>query len=413
MSKYKILVKLSGSIAAYKTAYLISKLVQNDFEVQTVATNSSLEFIGKATLEGLTGKPVLTDQYESGKMMSHINLMKWADLILVCPASANTINKMSNGIADNLVTSLFLAYNFDKPYLIAPAMNTAMYNHPTTKLSLQKLTDWGITVLPTESGHLACGDVGEGKLIEPDYIYERIIEALKSKKPFDKNRSKILVTGGATRENIDGVRFISNLSTGKTASTIADELAANGFSVTFLHGINSALPKNDIEMIPFTDFKDLQKNLLKLISENKYDAIIHAAAVSDYTIDKIHYDQKELKPSLNKKIESSKNLILTLKPTEKILDKIKAHSKNSQVVLFAFKFSDKNDFEQSKQMVKKLIHSSKADYVVLNHLFDRNKKDQQTNFHLFSDDKVISKSQTAKELSERIIEILKQKTEIK
>ena len=114
MLKSKILFKITGSIAAYKSAYLISKLVQNGFDMQTIVTSSALQFIGKATLEGLTGKPVLDDQYEDGKMMSHINLMKWADLIILWPASANTINKMANGIADNLVTSLFLAHSWDK-----------------------------------------------------------------------------------------------------------------------------------------------------------------------------------------------------------------------------------------------------------------------------------------------------------
>lgn len=153
MSKYKILFQISGSIAAYKSAYLISKLVQNNFEVQTVVTQSALQFIGKATLEGLTGKPVLMDTFEESNMMSHIELMKWADLIILAPASANTINKMANGIADNLVTSLFLAHKWDKPYLIAPAMNSAMFKHPATQKSLQTLIDWGIIVLPTDAGY--------------------------------------------------------------------------------------------------------------------------------------------------------------------------------------------------------------------------------------------------------------------
>src|SRR3989339_19375 len=126
MSNYKILIKLTGSIAAYKTAYLISKLVQSGHEVQTVATEAALRFVGKATLEGLSGRPVYTDTFAERKMMGHINLAKWADITLLAPASANTINKMANGIADNLVTSLFLAHDWSKPYLVVPAMNTAM-----------------------------------------------------------------------------------------------------------------------------------------------------------------------------------------------------------------------------------------------------------------------------------------------
>ncbi|MCK9211489.1 MAG: phosphopantothenoylcysteine decarboxylase, partial [Ignavibacteriaceae bacterium] len=123
MSNYKILFKITGSIAAYKSAYLISILVQNGFEVKVVATDYALKFIGKATLEGLTGNKVFTDSFEEGEMMSHINLNKWADLTIICPATANTINKLAAGIADNLLTSLFLAHDRNKPYLIAPAMN--------------------------------------------------------------------------------------------------------------------------------------------------------------------------------------------------------------------------------------------------------------------------------------------------
>src|SRR4030043_2048298 len=132
MSKYKILLKITGSIAAYKSAYLISKLVQNNCEVKVAAIDSALKFIGKATLEGLTSYPVYTDSFEEGQMMSHINLVKWADLTLIAPATANTINKIAAGISDNLVSSLFLAHARKKPYLIAPAMNTAMYEHPAT-----------------------------------------------------------------------------------------------------------------------------------------------------------------------------------------------------------------------------------------------------------------------------------------
>ncbi|MBK7229255.1 MAG: bifunctional phosphopantothenoylcysteine decarboxylase/phosphopantothenate--cysteine ligase CoaBC [Ignavibacteriales bacterium] len=220
MLKSKILFNISGSVAAYKSAYLVSKLVQNDYDVQVVMTEASQKFIGKATLEGLTGKPVLIDHFEDGKMMNHINLMKWADIIILCPASANTISKMANGIADNLVTSLFLAHTWDKPYLIVPAMNTAMFNHPSTQESLTKLKNWGVEILPTDEGYLACGDTGKGKLLDPEKIYDLLINyfQVNNKK---KVKGNILITSGATREYLDGVRFISNMSTGKTASTIA------------------------------------------------------------------------------------------------------------------------------------------------------------------------------------------------
>ena len=141
-------------------------------------------------------------------MMSHIELTKWADLTIVIPADANTINKFANGIADNLVTLLFIAQDFSKPYLIAPAMNTNMFKHPATQKSLKTLEKWGVKVLPTASGYLACGDEGVGKLMEPDKIYDAIINELTKA---NSKRKKILITGGGTKENIDGVRYIVNL----------------------------------------------------------------------------------------------------------------------------------------------------------------------------------------------------------
>jgi phosphopantothenoylcysteine decarboxylase/phosphopantothenate--cysteine ligase len=179
MSKSKILFQLSGSIACYKSAGIISKLVQNGFEVQTVCTRSAAEFIGPATLEGLTGKKVFTDLFESGQLMDHIKLSQWADLAILCPATAQSIASLSLGLAQDCISTLFLAYDFKKPYLIAPAMNQAMFNHPATQEHLSKLEKWGVHVLPTDVGHQACGDVGPGRLLEPDLIYESIVTALR------------------------------------------------------------------------------------------------------------------------------------------------------------------------------------------------------------------------------------------
>jgi phosphopantothenoylcysteine decarboxylase/phosphopantothenate--cysteine ligase len=168
----KILVQLSGSIAAYKSCYLISKLVQAGHEVKTVATKGALEFVGAATLEGLSGSPVFHDIYEEGRMMDHIHLAKWADLSILAPASANTINRLAQGLADDVVGTLFLAWDLKKkPYLVAPAMNQQMMDHPATKEALSKLEGWGAHVLPSGDGHQACGDTGLGRLLEPDQLF--------------------------------------------------------------------------------------------------------------------------------------------------------------------------------------------------------------------------------------------------
>lgn len=407
MLKSKILFKISASIAAYKSAYLISKLMQNGFEVQTVMTNSALQFIGKATLEGLTGKPVLIDHFEDGKMMNHINLMKWADLIIFCPASANTINKMANGIADNLVTSLFLAHSWDKPYLIAPAMNTAMYKHPATQESLTRLKKWGVDILPTDSGYLACGDIGEGKLFDPDKIYDHIIKILSIKEN-EFPKGNILITSGATREYIDGVRFITNLSTGKTASSIANILLENNYKVTYLHGVNSIIPKGKSINVEYRDFENLNNNIEALLKQNHFDCIIHAAAVSDYTIDKINSNNSTLNKSINSKINSGiDNLTINLKPTPKIVDKLKSLSVNKNVILFAFKFSASDNFEESKNRVKKLFDHSSADYIILNNLQDRDKKDSQTNFMVFNKNELVTNVADATQLAKTIEQLIK------
>jgi len=408
MLKSKILFKISGSIAAYKSAYLISKLVQNGFDVQTVVTSSSLQFLGKATLEGLTGKPVLDDQYEDGKMMSHINLMKWADLIILCPASANTINKMAKGIADNLVTSLFLAHSWDKPYLIAPAMNTAMYKHPATQESLERLKDWGVDILPTDSGHLACGDIGEGKLFDPENIYGHIVNVLNNKNENSNSEKSILITAGATRESIDGVRFITNLSTGRTAASIADHLISSGYKIIYLHGINTLIPTNKSKNIQYRDFENFKETLNELLESNYYDAVIHLAAISDYTVDEIKSTELSLSRSGKGKLDSGiSSLTLNLKPTSKIVDEIKSISKNKGVILFAFKFSGSSSIDESKKEVDRLFQHSKADFVVLNHLQDRTKNEIQTNYHIFNKSSLLKNVENSTQLAIEIEQIIK------
>lgn len=170
----RILFCLTGSIACFKACSLISKLVQKGFEVQCVATDSALKFVGEATLEGLTGKPVFKNAYEPGKMMDHIHLNKWADLTLLCPASANMINKLAAGLGDDVVSTLLLAHDFEKPLWVVPAMNKNMYSHPATKKSLDTLKSWGVRLIDTDHGHQACGDVGFGRMRDTEDILKEI-----------------------------------------------------------------------------------------------------------------------------------------------------------------------------------------------------------------------------------------------
>ncbi len=173
-SKARILFNLSGSIACYKACEVVSQLVQKDCEVKIACTPAALNFVGRATLEGLTGQPVFDGLFTPGAAMEHINLNKWADLCVLCPATADVLNKMAAGLGDDAVTALFLAFDFKKPYLVAPAMNQAMWAHPATKRSLETLRGWGVDVIAPGTGRQACGDVGQGRMAEPEDVLAAI-----------------------------------------------------------------------------------------------------------------------------------------------------------------------------------------------------------------------------------------------
>jgi len=173
-SKGKILFQLTGSIACYKACNVVSKLVQEGFDVKTVCSQNALKFIGKSTLEGLTHNAVYVDTFEDRSALEHIALTKWLDLAIICPATANIINKLAAGIGDDYISTVFLAFDFSKPYLIAPAMNQNMWAHPATRRSTGILKDWGVKILGTGTGYQACGDKGAGRLLEPEAIYTEI-----------------------------------------------------------------------------------------------------------------------------------------------------------------------------------------------------------------------------------------------
>ncbi len=413
MSKSKILLKITGSIAAYKSAYLISKLMQNNYEVKVVATPSALEFIGKATLEGLTGNVVYTDSFQEGEMMSHINLVKWADITVVAPATANTINKLASGIGDNILSALFLAHDWSKPYLIAPAMNTAMYNHPATQGSLKKLKEWGAEILPTDTGYLACGDEGEGKLLDPDKIYEQINEIINKKNPGNSNSLNVLITSGGTSESIDGIRYLSNLSTGNTGTSIANHFINKGYNVTYLHSVDAKLPNGVFKDIQFTDFKNLNDKLKDILNTETYDVVFHLAAVSDFSLSGITIGDEKLKFPLEEKLSSkAEEISLHLKSNFKILDKIKEYSGNERLCLVSFKFTNEKSEENKKEKVLKQLNNSKSDFVVLNDFGDR-EDNVQKNFKIFDDNGKITNVQTVNELSEKLESLINEKMKTK
>lgn len=382
MSKSKILFMMTGSIACYKACHIISRLVQNNCELQVIATPSALQFVGNATLEGLTGKPVISDMYAMGNVMDHIHLMRWADAIVVAPATANFINKAAQGVGDDLVQTLFLAHDFKKPFLIAPAMNTSMYQHPVTQKSLASLKQMGLQILDTASGILACGEEGWGKLLDPDLIVKITLESLDkykgtaptadaTPKASTLSKVKVLITAGGTQEPIDTVRVISNLSSGRTGIALAEYMTQMGFDVTLLQAHGS--PKTDLVHRKdfFTSFASLDEKMKNYLSSEDYTHVIHAAAVSDYSVDSIEVHGQRYRPFELKKVSSDENsMSIHLKRNHKIVDRLKDYSRNKNLQVIAFKLTSHASAEERQAAVKKLFTSSHADYVVHNDLTD-------------------------------------------
>ena len=178
-----ILFQLTGSIACFKACDLLSRLAKRGMAMQTVASAGALRFVGAATLEGITGRPPFTDLYEAGRTMDHIRLARWADLALLCPATANSINRLAAGVADDPIGALFLAWELErKPYLVAPAMNATMWEHPATRAAREKLAGFGARLLPVGDGRLACGEQGEGRLLEVDQLESLVLAALDGRR---------------------------------------------------------------------------------------------------------------------------------------------------------------------------------------------------------------------------------------
>lgn len=179
----KILFQLTGSIACFKACELISRLVKRGAAVETVASEGALRFVGAATLEGLTGRRPFTDLYEAGRTMDHIRLARWADVALLCPATANSLNRLAAGLADDAIGALFLAWEIaSKPWLIAPAMNATMWDHPASRASRERLAGFGARILPVGEGRLACGEQGDGRLLEVDELEKYVFQALEARR---------------------------------------------------------------------------------------------------------------------------------------------------------------------------------------------------------------------------------------
>ncbi len=355
----KILLGICGSIAAYKSAYLTRSLIEKGAEVKVVMTSSATTFITPLTLSTLSKNPVLVDfiHENDDSWNNHVELGLWADVILMAPATANTIAKMAGGICDNLLLAVYLSARC--PILIAPAMDVDMWNHPATQKNIATLNKNGNTIIDVAKGELASGLIGEGRMAEFDDILSAIEKMVKKNSSQKLNRlagKKALVTAGPTSESIDPVRFISNHSSGKMGIALAETLAQNGTEVILVRGpspLNGDHPL--IRQVNVTSAEEMYDACMKEMK--KTDIFILAAAVADYT---------PQTTSKNKLKKENGNLEITLSRTKDIAKEIGQAISGGQK-LIGFALETDNEIENAK----KKLTSKNMDLIVMNSLNDK------------------------------------------
>ena len=344
-----IILGVTGSIAAYKTASLASMLVKQKADVTVIMTQNAANFINPITFETLTGNKCLVDTFDRNFefQVEHVSLAKQADVVLVAPASANVIAKVAHGIADDMLTTTLLACTC--PKIFAPAMNTRMYQNPIVQDNMKTLAHYGMEVITPASGYLACGDTGEGKMPEPEVLYEYLIKALT---PKDMSGKKVLVTAGPTQEKMDPVRYISNHSTGKMGYAIARAAMMRGADVTLVSGKVNLQPPMGVRVIPVVSAADMAQAVKETAAEQ--DIIIKAAAVADYR-PAVTSDEK-----LKKKDDE---LSVALERTEDILAYLGTHRRDGQF-LCGFSMETEHMVENSRAKLEK----KNIDMIVANNL---------------------------------------------
>ena len=344
-----VVIGVTGSIAAYKIATLCSMLKKRGANTTVIMTKNALNFINPITFETLTGNKCLVDTFDRNFQydVEHVELAKAADVFLIAPASANVIAKAANGLADDMLTTTFIATECAK--LVSPAMNTRMYNNQITQDNMAKLEHYGIKVIKPATGYLACGDVGEGKMPEPEELLEHIIYAITEK---DLVGKKILVTSGGTKEKLDPVRFITNNSTGKMGFAIARAAYLRGAEVTLVYGNVSVPVPIGPKAVKIDSAADMAEAIKEVYKEQ--DIIIKAAAVADYTPETV---------SSEKVKKSDDDMSLPLKRTEDILGFLGKNRRNGQV-LCGFSMETEHMLENSQKKLEK----KNVDMIVANNV---------------------------------------------
>ena len=393
----KILLIICGGISAYKSLELIRLFKKQGAKIKTILTKGAKEFVTPLSVTSLSQEKIYDDLFkpENEIEMDHISLSRWADLILVAPATANTISKLSNGSSDDLASTVILASN--KDIFLTPAMNVRMWEHPSSKENLAKLKSYGYRIIGPEIGDMACGEFGEGKMTEPKDILQEVkiyFDNLNKNKKF-----KALVTAGPTKEYIDPVRFISNKSSGKQGYALAKSFAKNGFETTLISGPTNLKIDNNINLIKVETademFKATQENLPS-------DVAIFAAAVADFKVKKKRDD----------KIKKQENLNLELEKNIDILNYVSNHNSLRPKLVIGFA-AETNNVEKNAK--KKLIEKN-CDWIIANDVsnksvgFDSNFNEVSIFYKekKLDDEKIIikEKSKISDEIIDRIIKQL-------
>ncbi|MGN1266386.1 MAG: bifunctional phosphopantothenoylcysteine decarboxylase/phosphopantothenate--cysteine ligase CoaBC [Dorea sp.] len=345
-----VLLGVTGGIAAYKSASLASLLVKAGAEVHVIMTEHATNFINPITFETLTNHKCIIDTFDRNFEfhVEHVALAQKADVIIVAPATANVIAKLAHGLADDMLTTTILASK--APKIIAPAMNTGMYENPVTQDNLRILEKYGMEIIPPASGRLACGDTGAGKMPEPETLFEHIVRACAFEK--DMAGLKVLVTAGPTQEAIDPIRYITNHSSGKMGYSIAKACMLRGADVTLVTGKTSIKPPMFTTVIPITSAKDMYEAVTSRSSE--MDIIIKSAAVADYRPSNVATEKVKKKNG---------DMSIPLERTDDILKHLGENKKPKQF-LCGFSMETENMLENStKKLFKKNL-----DMIVANNL---------------------------------------------
>ncbi len=354
MKGKKILLGITGGIAAYKAAILIRLLIKKGAEVQVITTPFAENFITPLTLSTLSKKPVLKLFYkpENGDWNSHVDLGLWADAFIIAPATANTMGKAANGIADNLLLTTYLSAKC--PVFWAPAMDLDMYKHPAVQSNLNTLKQYGNHIIDADTGELASGLDGKGRMAEPQKIVDTLENYFLSKKKL--NKFKVLITAGPTYEKIDPVRYIGNRSSGKMAYALGNAFADYGAEVSIVSGPVSLKPENiDIKIFKTETAEEMYQKTKELF--NSHHIIIFAAAVSDYTPE--HTASQKIK-------KQSDKLSINLIKTKDIAGEL-GKTKNPEQITVGFALETENELQNAQEKIKK----KNFDLIVLNSLNDK------------------------------------------